>query len=84
MPGATAIASRLYHAAGWWAPCDSVDFVGVPELKTVKNRVHLDVTTADVDALVAHGATVLSAPGDDLGWTVLADPEGNEFCAFTR
>jgi hypothetical protein len=65
-------------------PWDSIDYVGVPEPKTVKNRVHLDVTTTDLDALVAHGATVLRAKGDDgLAWTVLADPAGNEFCAFT-
>ena len=55
-----------------------------PEPKTVKNRVHIDVDTDDLDALVAHGATVLRAKGDGgLRWTVLADPDGNEFCAFT-
>ena len=64
------------------APFDSLDFIPVPEPKTVKNRVHLDVTTADLDALVAAGATVLRAQDADLGWTVLADPAGNEFCAF--
>jgi Glyoxalase-like domain len=65
-------------------PWDSFDFSGVPEPKTGKNRVHIDVVTDDLDALVAHGATVLRAKGDDgLGWTVLADPAGNEFCAFT-
>ena len=63
---------------------DSIDFAGVPEPKTTKNRIHIDVSTDDLDALVAHGATVLRAKGDDgLSWTVLADPEGNEFCAFT-
>jgi hypothetical protein len=66
------------------APYDSLDFIPVPEPKTVKNRVHLDVTTADLDALVAAGATVLRARDADLGWTVLADPAGNEFCAFPR
>jgi hypothetical protein len=65
-------------------PFYSMDFVGVPEPKTTKNRVHLDVTTDDVDALVAHGARVLREPDDEIGWHVLADPEGNEFCAFTR
>jgi hypothetical protein len=49
----------------------------------VKNRVHIDVATDDVDALVAHGARVLRARGDGgLGWTILADPDGNEFCAM--
>ena len=66
-------------------PWESFDWVGVPEPKTVKNRVHIDVTTDDLDALVAHGATVLRAKGDGgLRWTVLADPDGNEFCAFIR
>jgi catechol 2,3-dioxygenase-like lactoylglutathione lyase family enzyme len=65
-------------------PWASFDFGGVPEPKTAKNRVHIDVSTDDLDALVAHGATVLRPKGDaGLGWTVLADPDGNEFCAFT-
>ena len=65
------------------APYDSLDFAPVPEPKTVKNRIHLDVTTADVDDLVAAGATILRAKDDEIGWTVMADPDGNEFCAFT-
>jgi hypothetical protein len=50
-----------------------------------KNRTHLDVDCAAVDALVALGATV-TAPADEtgLGWTRMADPEGNDFCAFVR
>ncbi|MGI8522914.1 MAG: VOC family protein [Nocardioides sp.] len=64
------------------APFYSMDFVGVPESKTAKNRVHIDVTTDDVDALVAHGARLLRRPDDEIGWHVLADPDGNEFCAF--
>ena len=66
------------------APYDSLDFAPVPEPKTVKNRIHLDVTTADVDDLVAAGATILRAKDDEIGWTVMADPDGNEFCAFTE
>jgi catechol 2,3-dioxygenase-like lactoylglutathione lyase family enzyme len=64
------------------APFERVDFGPVPEPKTVKNRIHLDVTTNDLDALVVAGATVLRAQDDEIGWTVLADPDGNEFCAF--
>ncbi len=64
------------------APYDSLDFIPVPEPKTVKNRIHLDVTTEDLDALVAAGATVLRPQDDQIAWTVLADPDGNEFCAF--
>jgi hypothetical protein len=66
------------------APFESVDFAPVPEPKTVKNRLHLDVTTPDLDALVAAGAVVLRPQDDEIGWTVLADPDGNEFCAFVE
>jgi hypothetical protein len=66
------------------APFESIDFVPVPEPKTVKNRIHLDVLTPDVDALVAAGAVVLRPQDDEIGWTVLADPDGNEFCAFVE
>ncbi|MFD4600815.1 VOC family protein [Streptomyces sp. NPDC058464] len=55
----------------------------VPEQKQVKNRVHPDVTTTDMEAetvrLTDLGATVLARHADH---TVLADPEGNEFCLF--
>jgi hypothetical protein len=64
-------------------PIATMDFVPVPEPKTVKNRVHWDVSVAGVAPLVEAGATVLREPDDDIGWHVLADPEGNEFCAFT-
>jgi hypothetical protein len=64
------------------APFESFVFMDVPEPKTVKNRIHWDVTAPDLAALVAAGATVLRAQDDEIGWTVLADPEGNEFCAF--
>lgn len=56
----------------------------VPEQKTVKHRVHVDIATADVAELVALGAVVLREPDDEIHWTVLADPEGGEFCAFVR
>ena len=64
------------------APFAYLVFVPVPEPKTVKNRIHLDVSTSDLAAIVASGATVLRPQDDEIGWTVLADPEGNEFCAF--
>jgi hypothetical protein len=38
--------------------------------------------TPDVGALAAVGASVLRVPDDEISWTVLADPDGNEFCAF--
>jgi hypothetical protein len=54
----------------------------VPEPKTVKNRLHVDVT-GDTETLLAMGATLVRARGEDIVWDVLADPEGNEFCVFT-
>lgn len=54
----------------------------VPERKSVKNRVHLDIHTGDLDGLVAAGATVV--PDQDFRWTVMTDPDGQEFCAFLR
>ena len=71
------------HGAG--VPFESIDFVPVPEPKTVKNRIHWDVTLAEgvtVAALVAQGATVQREPDDEIRWTVMQDPEGNEFCVF--
>jgi len=66
-------------------PFECMVFVPVPEPKAVKNRIHWDVGTDDVQALVDAGATLLRPKGDDgIGWHVLADPEGNEFCAFER
>jgi hypothetical protein len=73
----------------WWVaevedvPFATLDLIPVGEPKRAKNRLHLDVVTSDVAALRAHGATVLAAPTDATPWHVLADPEGNEFCAFT-
>ena len=60
-------------------PLESIDFVPVPEPKTVKNRIHWDVTSDDVDGLVQRGATILA---ELPSWTVMADPDGNEFCVF--
>lgn len=58
-------------------------FQGVPEPKTVKNRVHWDLWGVTSDFLAA-GATLQRARDDEISWDVLADPEGNEFCVFTR
>jgi hypothetical protein len=62
-------------------------FVTVPEPKTVKNRVHLDLAPDDrtrdqeVERLLALGASLVAdrRRRDGSGWVVLADPEGNEF-----
>lgn len=65
-----------------------LDLVRVPQPKSVKGRLHLDVETtpdstraAEVARLRALGAVPADVgQGTDAGWTVLADPEGNEFC----
>jgi hypothetical protein len=63
-------------------------FIAVPEGKSVKNRLHLDVRPGPDDDQAAEVARALSlgarhvdiGQGDDTTWVVLADPEGNEFC----
>jgi hypothetical protein len=60
-------------------------FQRVPERKTAKNRTHVDMATADRDAEVARlvglGATGVADMNEwGYEWTVLQDPEGNEFC----
>ncbi|MFY9915730.1 MAG: VOC family protein [Nocardioidaceae bacterium] len=65
-------------------PAMTFDFVPVPEPKATTNRVHWDLAVDSIDPLLDRGATVLRRRGeDDLNWDILADPEGNEFCAFT-
>jgi hypothetical protein len=60
----------------------------VPEPKTVKNRVHIDINMpdgAEMERLQRLGARILQEIHDAEGrlkWTIMADPEGNEFCAF--
>jgi hypothetical protein len=62
-------------------------FNRVPEGKVGKNRVHVDVNLhaeSDIQALLDRGATILrpldAVPNEH--WAIMADPEGNEFCAF--
>lgn len=67
------------------APFDAMDFASVSEPKLVKNRIHWDVTVPDaaaIGALVAKGALVLRKLDHQIDWTIMADPEGNEFCVF--
>ncbi|HEU5158279.1 MAG TPA: VOC family protein [Streptosporangiaceae bacterium] len=58
-------------------------FQHVPEPKSTKNRVHLDLLTADTETeihrLTELGATVRTRHDDHIE---LADPEGNEFCLY--
>ena len=63
-------------------------FAKVPEAKQAKNRMHVDLVTPHTAAdLVALGATVVGeheVPGGSHAWTVLQDPEGNEFCIAAK
>jgi predicted enzyme related to lactoylglutathione lyase len=60
-------------------------FVGVPEPKVIKNRIHLDLIPPgdqqqEIARLVKLGASVADPQPADVSWVILADPEGNEFC----
>jgi hypothetical protein len=62
--------------------------VPVPEPKTAKNRLHIDLNPDNQDAEVARlqalGAKRVDVgQSDEVTWVVLADPEGNEFCVLT-
>jgi Glyoxalase-like domain len=65
-------------------------FAKVPEPKSAKNRVHPDLTSSDpsvIEDLVALGASVEGEhemPGGAHRWTVMHDPEGNEFCVAAK
>jgi predicted enzyme related to lactoylglutathione lyase len=67
-----------------------LEFLRTPDVKTVKNRIHLDLRpypgddhTAEVARLRALGATDVDVGQGNVAWSVLADPEGNEFCVLT-
>jgi len=68
----------------------TLTFVRVPEIKTVKNRLHIDVSPidraqeAEVERLLALGARRVDIGQGEQKWVVLADPEGNEFCVLRR
>jgi catechol 2,3-dioxygenase-like lactoylglutathione lyase family enzyme len=69
----------------------TLDLMAVPEAKTVKNRLHVCLradgssTSAELERLLALGARRADVgQGPDVTWTVLADPEGNEFCLLSR
>ncbi|MET9699071.1 VOC family protein [Streptomyces sp. NPDC006529] len=86
-PGVTNLAPVGFAYPGPTAVC--IDVVRVPEPKTVKNRVHVDLATTSaahqeelVARLLALGATPADIGQGDVPWTVLFDPEGNEFCVL--
>ena len=62
----------------------AIDFVRVPEAKTVKNRLHLDLRSTDLAEATAQALALGATRADDIydggRWQVMRDPEGNEFC----
>lgn len=66
----------------------TLTFAHVPEAKTVKNRLHLDLNPTDreqheeVSRLLDLGARHAHVGQGEQSWVVLADPEGNEFCVL--
>jgi len=77
------------------APADgawpTIDVVAVPERKSAKNRLHLDLradgvsTSQELERLLALGARRVDVGQPaDVSWVVLGDPEGNEFCLLSR
>ena len=67
-------------------------FVQVPDSKSVKNRMHFDLRPStgtrdqEVERLLALGASEIDDQrdhyGPGIGWVVMVDPEGNEFCVL--
>jgi predicted enzyme related to lactoylglutathione lyase len=99
-------AARFWAAATGWVPHESdadfaslrepggsgpfLELLRVPEAKTVKNRLHVDVAPlpgGDVQAearrLAEAGAVRIDVGQGQVSWEVLADPEGNEFCVLS-
>lgn len=82
--------------AGPWSPGaihaapvpPTIVFAKVPESKTVKNRVHIDLSPIDgstedeAQRLEKLGARRIDIGQGDVRWIVMADPEGNEFCVL--
>jgi hypothetical protein len=66
------------------APGLVIDFARVPEAKSVKNRLHLDLRSTDLAAATGQALALGATRADDVYdggvWQVLRDPEGNEFC----
>lgn len=72
----------------WWienvpgSPFSYWVFNVVPESKTVKNRIHWDVSADELQGVLDLGATLQRERDDEIGWHICEDPEGNEFCVF--
>jgi hypothetical protein len=87
----THMTEEQYRQTPWEQAAPGLVFVRVPEQKSGKNRLHLDLaphTSDDRDAEIARlkelGATEVDVgQGPEVTWTVLADPQGNEFCVLS-
>ena len=86
-PGVTNLEPEGFAYPNPVAVC--IDLVAYPEPKTVKNRVHVDLAATSaahqaelVSRLMDLGATRADIGQGDVPWTVMADPEGNEFCVL--
>jgi hypothetical protein len=85
------VTEELIRSTPWEQVGPGLVFVRVPQGKSTKNRLHLDLaphTSDDRDAEIARlkaiGATEVDVgQGPDVTWTVLADPQGNEFCVLS-
>jgi hypothetical protein len=85
------VTEELIRSTPWEQVGPGLVFVPVGEHKGVKNRLHLDLaphTSDDREAEIARlrerGATLVDVgQGADVSWSVLADPEGNEFCVLS-
>jgi hypothetical protein len=85
------VTEEMIRETPWEQVGPGLVFVPVPEGKDVKNRLHLDLaphTSDDRDAEVARLVERGATPSDvgqpaDASWTVLHDPEGNEFCVLS-
>jgi catechol 2,3-dioxygenase-like lactoylglutathione lyase family enzyme len=85
------VTEELARATPWEQTGPGLVFVPVGERKQAKNRLHIDLAphlTDDRDSEIARllerGATLVDVgQGADVTWSVLADPEGNEFCVLS-
>ena len=83
--------ARIATDEEWRRVPQGLVFVPVEDGKTIKNRLHIDLAPhksqdrdAEIEALLERGATRVDVgQSDDVTWTVLADPEGNEFCVLS-
>jgi hypothetical protein len=74
----------------WWLDpgnaCPGIVFGEVPEVKSVKDRIHLDLRpdnqAAEVERLISLGARRSDIGQGAVSWVVMADPEANEFCVL--